>query len=176
VLKKYRGIGGNFTLVGVQQSGTTLPHGFFIIINGRRKRRANSASSFAVARTTGKHLIPRCFDQEVPHNSVKPFATQHKHTGFFGKDLTGELFDPRYLNSEDGVRPAAKGEPNGLESTENRRSAGGHGNQHVYVRRPQVSGSAISLHTQVDRRADTFPIGKTCRRVGVRLVLFVLRA
>jgi hypothetical protein len=34
-----------------------------------------------------------------------------------------------------------KGEPNGLESTKNRRSAGRHGNQHVCVRRPQISGS-----------------------------------
>ena len=32
-----------------------------------------------------------------------------------------------------------KGEPNGLESTKNRRSVGGHGNQHVCVRRPQVT-------------------------------------
>jgi hypothetical protein len=29
---------------------------------------------------------------------------------------------------------------NGLESTEDRRSAGRHGNQHVCVRRPQISG------------------------------------
>jgi hypothetical protein len=32
--------------------------------------------------------------------------------------------------------------PNGLESAENRRSVGRHGNQHVYVRYPQVSGDA----------------------------------
>src|SRR5687768_9107954 len=58
-----------------------------------------------------------------------------------GKNLTGELFDPRYLISEGGIRPVSKGAPNGLESTENRRSAGRDGNQHVCVRRPQVIGS-----------------------------------
>jgi hypothetical protein len=87
---------------------------------GRRQRHASQASSFAIAGTTGKHLIPRCFDQGFLHNSVKPFATQHKHTSCFSKDLTGELFDPRYLNSEGGVRPVAKGDPNGLEDAENR--------------------------------------------------------
>jgi hypothetical protein len=58
-----------------------------------------------------------------------------------GKNLTGELSDPRYLISEGGVRPVSKGAPNGLESTKNRRSAGRHGNQHVCVRGPQVTGS-----------------------------------
>jgi hypothetical protein len=39
-----------------------------------------------------------------------------------------------------------KGEPNGLESTKNRRSFGWHGNQHVCVRRPQVtSGNNLTL-------------------------------
>jgi hypothetical protein len=76
-----------------------------------------------------------------------------KHAKVFAKDLTGELFDPQYLISEGGIRPVPKGEPNGLESTENRRSVGRHGNQHVYVRYPQVSGS-VTLHlTQVDLRA-----------------------
>jgi hypothetical protein len=45
-----------------------------------------------------------------------------------------------------------KGEPNGLESTKNRRSAGRHGNQHVCVRRPQVTSSDIPRLTQVDFR------------------------
>jgi hypothetical protein len=67
---------------------------------------------------------------------VNPFATQHKVPNFPRKNLTGELFDPRYLNPQGGIRPVAKGEPNGLESAEDRRSAGGHGNQHVYVRGP----------------------------------------
>jgi hypothetical protein len=39
---------------------------------------------------------------------------------FQAKDLTGELFDPRYLNLKDGMRPVAKGEPDGLENAENR--------------------------------------------------------
>jgi len=42
-----------------------------------------------------------------------------------------------------------KGEPNGLESAENRRSVGRHGNQHVYVRRPQVSGSVVPSRSPV---------------------------
>jgi hypothetical protein len=33
-----------------------------------------------------------------------------------------------------------QGELNGLEDTKDRRSAGRHGNQHVCVRRPQISG------------------------------------
>ena len=75
---------------------------------------------------------------------------QHKHIKFHAKDLTGELFDLHYLISEGEVRPVSKGARNGLESTENRRSVGRHGNQHVYVRDPQVSGSDISDLTQVD--------------------------
>jgi hypothetical protein len=46
-----------------------------------------------------------------------------------------------------------KGEPNGLESTKNRRSAGRHGNQYVYVRYPQISGERSFYVTQVDLRA-----------------------
>src|SRR5882757_6788530 len=59
------------------------------------------------------------------------------------KDLTGELFDPKYLTFRAEFVRFKKGEPNGLESTENRRSLGRHGNQHVHVRYPQVSGSRI---------------------------------
>jgi len=58
--------------------------------------------------------------------------------GLRKKDFTGEVFGPQYLASQGEVRPVSKGEPNGLESTKNRRSAGRHGNQHVCVRRPQV--------------------------------------
>ena len=39
------------------------------------------------------------------------------------------------------ARINAKGEPNGLETAENRRSVSRNGNQHVYVRYPQVSGT-----------------------------------
>jgi len=57
------------------------------------------------------------------------------------KKFSGELFDPHYFVSEDEISSQArKGEPNGLESTENRRSVGRNGNQHVYVLDPQVSG------------------------------------
>jgi hypothetical protein len=47
------------------------------------------------------------------------------------------------LSPEGGIRPIREGAKNGLENPENRRSAGWHGNQHVCLRRPQVSGSDI---------------------------------
>ena len=57
------------------------------------------------------------------------------------KDFAGELFDPYYLiGRAEFVRFHLKESQNGLESTEDRRSAGRHGNQHVCLRRPQVSG------------------------------------
>jgi hypothetical protein len=65
---------------------------------------------------------------------------QHKNSGFIIKDFAGELFDPRYLNYWAEFVRFDKESQNGLESTEDRRSAGRHGNQHVCVRRPQVSG------------------------------------
>jgi hypothetical protein len=45
------------------------------------------------------------------------------------------------LSPEGGIRPDNKESRNGLENPQDRRSAGRHGNQHVCVRRPQVSGS-----------------------------------
>jgi hypothetical protein len=80
------------------------------------------------------------------------------------KDFTGELFDPKYLNPNAGVSSGIKGEANGLESTQDRRSAGRHGNQHVYVRYPQVSGSVVSDFAQVDLGPDTFPMTERCLR------------
>src|SRR4051812_42286378 len=94
--------------------------------------------------TTVKGLIPRCFDHDAPHNSVNSFATQHKHGKAWSKRFhwrTSRSAVP-YAPRAASVR-VQKGEPNGLESTENRRSIGWHGNQHVYVRDPQVSGSDI---------------------------------
>jgi hypothetical protein len=44
-----------------------------------------------------------------------------------------------YLSRAEFVR-FNKESQNGLENPEDRRSAGRHGNQYVYVRRPQVSG------------------------------------
>ena len=63
-----------------------------------------------------------------------------------------------------GVSSDIKGDRNGLESTQDRRSAGRHGNQHVYVRDPQVSGSVVSDLAQVDLGPDTFPIAGLCLR------------
>jgi hypothetical protein len=84
-------------------------------------------------------LIPHCFD-EPPHKTVSSFCAAAKNAGFMIKDFTGELFDPRYLNPWAEFVRFDKESLNGLESTEDRRSAGRHGNQHVCVRRPQVSG------------------------------------
>jgi hypothetical protein len=57
------------------------------------------------------------------------------------KDFAGELFVPHYFIRQGGVRPVStRSEPNDLEDPKNRRSAGRHGNQHVRLRRPQVSG------------------------------------
>ena len=60
------------------------------------------------------------------------------------------FFNRSTLTPEGGVRPVSKGEPNGLESTKNRRSAGRHGNQHVCVRRPEVTGSDRRDFSEVD--------------------------
>ena len=84
--------------------------------------------------------------------------------GFQAKDLTGELFDPQYLRL--GRAEYAwyqKGVANGLEDAENRRSIGRHGNQHVYVRHPQVSGGAFHIARKWTSGSDTFPIAELCR-------------
>ena len=70
---------------------------------------------------------------------------QHKKLrGFVAKDFAGEVFNPHYFTREGGVRPVSHKESrNGLEDAEDCRSAGWDGNQHVCVRRPQVSGSDL---------------------------------
>ena len=67
-------------------------------------------------------------------------AVQQEPARFMTEDFTGELFSPDYLVREDKAGPVDKETRNGLEDPENRRSAGWHGNQHVCVRRPKVSG------------------------------------
>ena len=79
------------------------------------------------------------------------------------------------LSPEDGSRPVREGAPNGLENPENRRSAGRHGNQHVYVRDPQVSGSAFSDLAQVDLGPETFPIAGACPSLSPPRVYFAFR-
>src|ERR1700722_16622166 len=51
---------------------------------------------------------------------------------------------------------------NGLEDPKDRRSIGWHGNQHVCVRRPQVSGTLASRLTQVDLQAWHVPEQGSC--------------
>jgi hypothetical protein len=66
----------------------------------------------------------------------------HFPGGFYpAKDFAGEVLVPYYLNRRaEFVRLDLMESLNGLESTKDRRSAGWHGNQHVCLRRPQVSG------------------------------------
>ena len=70
------------------------------------------------------------------------------------KDFAGELRPPTLLYGRaEYVRIVAKESQNGLEDPEDRRSIGGHGNQHVRLRRPQISGSdSFTLNLKVDRR------------------------
>ena len=82
-----------------------------------------------------------------------PWAGQlNRKSGSRQKDLTGER--PPLIAK---ARPVSKGEPNGLESTENRRSVGRNGNQHVYVRDPQVSGANCDAEPRQQWRG--FPVG-----------------
>jgi hypothetical protein len=95
------------------------------------------------------------------HKRVKSlFALQHKAGAASDeKDFAGEVLATYYLVGQGGVRPVSKGVPNGLEDTEDRRSAGGYGNQHVCVRRPQVSGcDSFIIDLRWIARCDTFPI------------------
>jgi hypothetical protein len=83
-------------------------------------------------------LIPHWFGAR-PHKSVNSFATQHEE-GSRQKISLANFSIEISLSPEGEVRPVTKESQNGLEDPENRRSAGRHGNQHVYVRHPQVSG------------------------------------
>jgi len=88
-------------------------------------------------------LIQHWFDIG-PHKYVKFFfALQHKPRELRIKISLANFSFRITLSTEGGIRPIRKGAKNGLENSENRRSAGWHGNQHVCVRRPQVSGSDI---------------------------------
>jgi hypothetical protein len=106
-------------------------------------------------------LIRRWFDPDPAQISEFDFAMQHKDLGRLrAKDFTGELLQGHYFISGGLDQPLRKKESqNGLESPQDRRSAGWHGNQHVCVRRPQVSGSDNSDLAQVDLRPNTFPKG-----------------
>jgi hypothetical protein len=78
-------------------------------------------------------LIRLCFDAPS-HKDVNSFCVATK------KISLANFSFPSSLSPEDEVRPVYKESQNGLESPEDRRSAGRHGNQHVCVRRPQISG------------------------------------
>jgi hypothetical protein len=65
---------------------------------------------------------------------------QHKKYLRANKRFNWRTFQSRLVYQQGGFRPVDKESQNGLENPEDRRSAGRHGNQHVYVRRPQVSG------------------------------------
>src|ERR1700722_1964754 len=89
-------------------------------------------------------LFRHCFDGS-PHNSVTsqwlPFAMQHGNIRVHDKRFHWANFSiPTSLSPRAKFAPVNKESHNGLEDTQDRRSAGRHGNQHVCVRRPQVSG------------------------------------
>ena len=65
---------------------------------------------------------------------------QHENPVFYDERFHWRTLQSRLVYRAGGVRPVNKESQNGLENPEDRRSAGRHGNQHVYVRRPQVSG------------------------------------
>jgi hypothetical protein len=71
------------------------------------------------------------------------YCASHHFSSHFRdeKDIAGEVLVPYYVAGRaEFVRFDLMESLNGLESTENRRSAGRHGNQYVRLRRPQVSG------------------------------------
>jgi hypothetical protein len=97
---------------------------------------------FVAIATTTRGLIPHCFDLRYPHNSVNCLCSAALlMQPTTSKKISGEPVDPHYSIWQGEISSKSKKERrNGLESTENRRSVGRHGNQHVYVRDPQVSG------------------------------------
>ena len=102
-------------------------------------------------------LIQLWFDGEL-HNPVNFFCVAPwKPLGFKAKDFTGELFIPHYLIGRAEFVRFSKESQNGLENPEDRRSAGRHGNQHVCVRRPQVSGSQSFTFARWTSGLGTFP-------------------
>jgi hypothetical protein len=89
---------------------------------------------------TLKVLIRLYFGERL-HEFVNSLAVQHKKVRADDKKISLANFSFRTsLSPEGGVRPINKESQNGLENPKDRRSAGRHGNQHVCVRRPQVSG------------------------------------
>jgi hypothetical protein len=96
-------------------------------------------------------LICLWFDTGSHKTVTSSFAMQQKTWGFMTKIslanfLNGSTLSPR----ADFVR-FDKESQNGLEDPEDRRSAGWHGNQHVCLRRPQVSrGVCFSIRLEVD--------------------------
>jgi hypothetical protein len=86
---------------------------------------------------------PAPFPEDIVHRTIYSTARPRR------KDSAGEVFVPYYFDGRaEFVRFHSKESQNGLESTEDRRSAGRHGNQHVCLRRPQVGGSKSILLEQ----------------------------
>jgi hypothetical protein len=77
---------------------------------------------------------------------------------FQQKDLTGE--HPSLIAK---ARLEKGSSQNGMESTENRRSVGRNGNQHVYVRDPQVSGATRTAKAEPRQQWRGFPVGSVAR-------------
>jgi hypothetical protein len=136
-LKKYRGMVRSSWAESVENGSRLVSQVLYLVFAAR----AGVTSARGPARKALNPLIPHYCGAKSEQSS-KTFRAATKSTlGFKEKDFTGELFFARYFSVQGGVRPVYKGESqNGLESTKDRRSAGGHGNQHVRLRRPQISG------------------------------------
>jgi hypothetical protein len=140
-LKKYRGMTQSSGAERAKKEGMPISQVLYL---GLMLRCRTSAQPSSPVRSFLKPLISGGFAASH-RRSATPFAMQQKSAGTREKKISLANFS---LSSTLLVRAEVvrfqKGEPNGLESTKNRRSAGRHGNQHVCVRRPQVTDSDIS--------------------------------
>jgi hypothetical protein len=119
-------------------------------------------------------LIHRWFGPRS-HKRVKLFLRRNiKHRSPRIKKISLANFRFRITLSagrnSSGITRSAK---DGLEDTEDRRSAGRHGNQHVRVRRPQVSGwDSFILDLRWIAGSDTFLTRERCLYPRPPLKLF----
>jgi hypothetical protein len=101
-----------------------------------------------------KPLIPRGFDRPCHFFRQAAAATQQGPHASLQKISLANFPSRDNLSERAEIDPLYKESHNGLESTEDRRSAVRHGNQHVCERCPQVIlGAQLRIfHDQVDNR------------------------
>jgi hypothetical protein len=86
-------------------------------------------------------LIPRCFEAKAAQ--FREFLVRRNigSVGVYDKRFHWRTFNLAVVYQRGRMSSGFEKESqNGLEDPKDRRSAGRHGNQHVCVRRPQVSG------------------------------------